>query len=156
MGRFLGTITLLSLTLAGCSPSAPMIVPTTAREPTFNPAPPVAKVGGLKAVISPGMKRDTVLVEYRNGSSNDVVLSEQVLITNSLALEVLDSTGRRMSTVPPSVPWSRDDGVRIPAGGVHRQEYTLTMFDPALKTGRYRVRTRLEEWTCEPMEYVVK
>jgi hypothetical protein len=95
------------------------------------------------------------MVEYRNRTPTAVVVSGQVLGTNCLALEVLDRTGKVIPTVPPSPPSPWDYGVNIPAGGVHRVEYTFHMFDPPLSPGRYRVRVRIEGWVCEPLEYLV-
>ena len=148
MGRLVGTIAPLVLALAGCSSPAP---DATAKA---DPAPAPA-ANGLTAVVSPGPRPNTVVVEYRNGTPKEVVVSEQVLITNCLALEVADRAGRVVPPVPPSPPWPKDEEVRIPAGGTHRVEYTLHMFSPALPPGRYRVRVRIEGWACEPLEYPV-
>jgi hypothetical protein len=137
VGRIATIIGLLAV--AGCAPRGP--------DP---------KSAGLVAVVSPGSGPDTVVVEYRNGTAAEAVIGEQVLATNVLALEVTDGSGKRMPPVPPAVPWERDAGVRIPAGGSRRVEYSLQMFDPPLPAGRYRVRVRIDGWACEPLEYTVK
>jgi hypothetical protein len=118
-----------------------------------SPMPPPAKVepSVLTAVVSPGKGTNTVSVEYRNGTSKEVTVNKQAILTGSLALEVSDRNGRVIPTVPPPLPDKNDPGVRIPAGGVHRVEYRLNFFSPGLE-GRYRVRTRLSGWTCEPVE----
>jgi hypothetical protein len=106
--------------------------------------------GQLTAVLTSGPDPNTVVVEYRNGTGKEVRVSEQVLVTNCLALEVLDDTGRLVS-VPPSTPWERDDGVAIPAGGVREQRYKLDQFSPPLQPGQYQVRVRIEGWECKPL-----
>ncbi len=133
--------------LVGCS--SPSSAPSVAV-----PGPPVV-ANGLVAMVSPGPRLNTVTVEYRNDTHQEVTISRQVVESNVLALEVSDSSGRRMPPVPPSIPWSRDDGVRIPAGGIHRAEYSLEMFSPSLPPGRYRVRVQIKGWACEPLEYTV-
>ena len=148
MSRIIGIPALLLSIFAGCSS------PVSAPIPAAAPAP--ANANGLSAMVSPGSRPNSVLVEYRNGTPDAVVVSTQVLVTGSLALEIANRNGSVIRPVPPSPPWPQDAGVRIPAGGTHRVEYALDMFDPALPPGRYHVRTRIEGWACEPLEYEVR
>jgi len=122
------------------------------REPRTTETPPTP---GLTAVLSAGSRPDRVVVEYRNQTADEVRVSEQVLITGCLALEVRNAGGQVMYTVPPSPPWPRDEGVAIPAGGSYRREYDLDMFNPPLQPGRYWVRVRIPGWSNEPLSYTV-
>lgn len=68
---------------------------------------------GLTAVISPGSEPNSVIVDYENRTSTEIVVSEQELITGPLALEVSDRNGRVIPPVPPSVPWPHDMAFRF-------------------------------------------
>jgi hypothetical protein len=120
---------------------AAMTIPCPADEPN-----------GLTAVLSPGKEPNTVLVEYRNGTTKEVTTNSQVLTSGILALQVIDRTGRVVPPVPPPTPLKEDPGIRIPAGGVHRMEYPLNHFIPRLAPGRYRVRCRVTAFVSEPIE----
>jgi hypothetical protein len=148
MFRRASTIAILMAALTGCSS------PTPDAAPAADPAP-VAAVGSLTAEVSPGPRPNTVVVLYRNGTAQEAIISEQVLITPCLALEVTDRDGRVLPPVPPSPRWPKDEGVRIPAGGTRQVEYSLHMFSQPLPPGLYQVRVRIKGWASEPLEYAV-
>ena len=125
-----------------------------ARSLALMPPPSKVEPSVLTAVVSPGKGTNIVVVEYRNGTSKEVTVNKQALLTISLALEVTDLKGRVIPPVPPPMPTKDDPGIPIPPGGVHRVEYRLSSFSPALE-GRFRVRTRLKGWVCEPKEIEV-
>lgn len=156
MGRFIAIAAVLTSSLLGCSPRSPTHVSATGGTTVTFPTPAAAPAStGLVAVLSPGPEPGTIAVEYRNHTAAEAVVSAQVITSNILALEVTDAAGRRQDTIPPSIPWIRDGGVRIPPGGVRRFEYGLNMFGNPLPPGRYRVRVAIEGWTCEPLDFTV-
>ncbi len=114
-----------------------------------------AAAGKLTATVSPGKKKGTVRVEYRNGTGRAVRVNRQVIESGVLALEVLDGSGRVVPPVPPPVPSAKPEEVVIPAGEARSYSYTLNHFSPPLPPGRNRVRTRLKGWGSNAVVYVV-
>lgn len=119
-------------------------------------APAPRDASTLVATIQAGPREGSVEVEYRNNTGEAVTIDKQVLQSGILALDVLDSKGNVIPTVPPPIPSAKQEFVTIAAGSSHKQIYSLNHFSPPLPAGKYQVRVGVPGWKSSDFTYEVK
>lgn len=106
----------------------------------------------LEAALSPdgASFKTNIEVELtshiRNVSDSSIKVDTFPLGSSILSVEVFDSSGKRIPTVPPPTPLRPDAAARyvkiLGPGRAISQTYSLYMFSPPLQSGTYTVRMR--------------
>lgn len=106
------------------------------------------------ALVSAGPEKNTIRVDYRNGTKQDARVNAVAIESPILAIAVMDMDGKVIPTVPPPFPRPGVDAV-VAAGKTRSFTYTLNHFSPALKPGKYKVKVRLDGWPSNVLEYTL-
>jgi len=104
----------------------------------------------LRATLTPGTAEFKSSIEakvhctIKNTGSSAATIDTLVLGSSILSVEVLDAEGKRIPTVPPSVPPKPSEAKEfqktLDAESDYEVTYSLNMFSPTLKPGTYAVR----------------
>jgi hypothetical protein len=169
----------VALMASGCPrplPPPPGIPPqmyteqdASAEAPVEKPEQPVTVAAspdmqtGLRAVLSPDKAafvssvEGQLTAEITNEGTDPAELRMDVLAVGIFSLDVFDSAGKRIPTIPPPMPLTPEEVEQakelLPPGQSRRIEYTLHMFSPPLPAGTYTAKLR--DIPCEAVTFTI-